>query len=147
MTLPLVVPTVGILAFSGTAGAPPPPPECTNAHGNVSGAVTVRSCDFTNLRASGAASAFETTGQLTWSHDQGVTTIEANSFSQDQVGGTSCKRGWTEYAYSGSVTADTGPGKFAPGDTTVTAEVCVDSSGNFKVARGGTVLFFTPGDD
>jgi hypothetical protein len=78
-----------------------------------------------------------------------VTTIQESSLMQEQLIGTKCKRGLSSYYYTGTVTADTGPGNFQPGSgpddhTTVSADVCVDSSGNFKLARGSAVVFYNP---
>ncbi|MBV8463765.1 MAG: hypothetical protein JO368_10750 [Acidimicrobiales bacterium] len=89
--------------------------------------------------ASAPSSSLATGGNLTWSKS-GATTTVGNVVVSNQGQGT-CKKGNTEYTFTGSVTAasTSGVGIPAVGDT-VSASACVNGkSGKVTLAPGSSI--------
>jgi hypothetical protein len=112
---------------------------CTSLKGSDSGNVTIGKCTPSGGKgyktASGAAVSLATGGTITWKSSKATTTIGDTSTSSPGQGG--CKKGSTEYDFSGQVTAasTSGVGIPAVGDA-VSARACVTSKGGLSLVKG-----------
>ncbi len=112
---------------------------CTSLKGSDSGTVTIGKCSPSGGKgyktASGAAVSLATGGTITWKSSKATTTIGDTSTSSPGQGG--CKKGSTEYDFSGQVTgaSTSGVGIPAVGDA-VSARACVSSKGALTLVKG-----------
>jgi hypothetical protein len=140
--------SAAVVGFAGTAGAAGSSVQCTSLKGTISGTVTIAKCTPANpnkkvaklyKKATGTSASLATGGNITW--NGGATTTIGDA----TVGGGSsqgpCKKGNTEYTFSGTVTAasTSGTGIPAVGDA-INASACVSSKTGKIALAPGTVM-------
>jgi hypothetical protein len=115
---------------------------CSSLKGKDSGTVTIAKCTPSGGKgyktASGTAVTLATGGNITWKSSKATTTIGDTSTSSPGQGG--CKKGSTEYDFTGEVTAASASGTGIPavGDT-VSARACVTSKGALSLVKGSVM--------
>jgi hypothetical protein len=135
ISIPASVATLGVAGPAFAASSI----TCTSLKGSDSGAVTIGKCSPSGGKeyktASGTAASLATGGTITWKSSKATTTIGDTSTSSPGQGG--CKKGSTEYDFSGKVTAasTSGVGIPAVGDS-VSARACVASNGKLSLVKG-----------
>ena len=130
--------SVATLASAGPAFASSSV-TCTSLKGSDTGTVTIGKCSPSGGKgyktASGTAATLATGGNITWKNSKATTTVGDTSTSSPGQGG--CKKGSTEYDFTGKVTAasTSGVGIPAVGDT-VSARACVTAKGGLSLVKG-----------
>jgi hypothetical protein len=144
LTVVAIAATITIPASVATLGAAGPAfasssVSCTSLKGSDSGTVTIGKCTPSGGKgyktASGTAATLATGGNITWKSSKATTTVGDAGVTSPGQGG--CKKGSTEYDFTGKVTAasTSGVGIPAVGDT-VSARACVSSKGALSLVKG-----------
>jgi len=140
--------SAAVVGFAGTAGAAGSSVQCTSLKGTITGTVTIAKCTPANPNkkiaklykaATGSSASLATGGNITWSG--GATTTIGDTAVGGGSGQGPCKKGSTEYTFSGTVTAasTSGVGIPAVGDA-ISAAACVASKGGKITLAPGTVM-------
>ena len=144
LSIPASVAGVGLVS-SGSAFAASGI-TCKSLKGTISGKITIGKCTPAPAgaaakgykSASALATSLATGGTLTWSSSGATTTVSLSTTTPTPAQG-GCKKGYTEFDATGTVTAasTTGVGIPAVGDTT-TARACVDltKTGKITLVKG-----------
>jgi hypothetical protein len=127
---------------AGTAGAASAI-SCTSLKGTITTTVTIGKCTPSGGKAfksaSAPASSLASGGTLTWKPYKGSNNTTTVALSVTSPGQGGCKKGYSEYDASGTVTGETGSsgvGIPVVGDT-VYGRACVSSkSGKIKLVAG-----------
>ncbi len=112
---------------------------CSKLKGSDSGTVTISKCTPSGGKgyksASGTAATLATGGNITWKSSKATTTVGDASVTSPGQGG--CKKGSTEYDFTGKVTAASTSGTGIPAvNDTVSARACVTSKGALSLVKG-----------
>jgi hypothetical protein len=125
--------TVTAVTLSASPAGAATPVSCKKLSGTDTGSFTVSKCtpkSSANKSAKGASSGLESgKGSIKWTPSKGTTTVSI-SF---KASGSSCPKA-SEYAISGSVTG--GTSTYTASGQTVSADVCVASSGKLSLVKG-----------
>jgi hypothetical protein len=122
------------IATAGTAGASAPF-SCTKVSGNIGGTVTLKGCGGGLGKGSMAGGSIATGGVITWKGERSGTTTVGN-VSITSPGQGDCAKGSTEEDLTGTVTANTSKADLL--GTTVSAQACLDGSGNVSLVKHTT---------
>jgi hypothetical protein len=135
ISIPTSIATVGVTGPAFAASGI----SCTSLKGSDSGTVTIGKCTPSGGKgyktASGTAATLATGGNITWKKSGATTTVGDTSVNSPGQGG--CKKGSSEYDFSGKVTgaSTTGTGIPAVGDA-VSARACVSKTGSLSLVKG-----------
>ncbi len=115
------------------------PVSCAKVAGLATATVVVAKCTQSskaNAKATAAGSLVTGSGTLTWTKSGGTTIVSGSSTAVGQGG---CKKGWTEWDVSGTVTGGTST-YTATGDP-VSARLCESVTGKVALVAGTSATF------
>ena len=115
------------------------PVSCAKVAGLATATVVVAKCtpsSKANAKATAAGSLVTGSGTLTWTKSGGTTIVAGSSTAVGQGG---CKKGWTEWDVSGTVTGGTSA-YTATGDP-VSARLCESVTGKVALVAGTSATF------
>jgi len=129
---------VGVTMGAGPASAVESV-QCGKLTGSILGNVTIKGCvpkNKADKSVTGAAGALASGGTLTWSPGGQTTVVGAPTYSPITPG--QCKKGWSEYETSGSVTG--GTSSYTHAGDSVRSLTCVNFKTNKIQLLKGSIL-------